>query len=98
MTKGEAPWHILNVNRRWCNLTGFTPEEALGKTCRMLQGPATCANALAALEAALQQKKPLTLRLLNYDAQRVPFMNTLQVRAPPLARHLDAHRRVATPP
>ena len=120
-----------------CELTGFTRDEAIGNTCRMLQGPATCSQALGlaralspapaptpalapapapapasaipslslslslslspspspspnpdpnphpnqalgALEAALKRRQPLTLRLLNYDATRTPFMNTLQ--------------------
>ena len=78
MTGAEPPWHIIDVNERWCELTGFTRDEAIGNTCRMLQGPATCSQALGALEAALKRRQPLTLRLLNYDATRTPFMNTLQ--------------------
>jgi PAS domain-containing protein len=45
VTDAEPPWHILDVNERWCELTGFTRDEVLGNTCRMLQGPATCSQA-----------------------------------------------------
>ena len=68
----------LTLTLTRCELTGFTRDEAIGNTCRMLQGPATCSQALGALEAALKRRQPLTLRLLNYDATRTPFMNTLQ--------------------
>ena len=45
MTGAEPPWPILDVNERWCELTGFTRGEVIGNTCRMLQGPATCSQA-----------------------------------------------------
>ena len=45
VTEADPPWHILDVNERWCELTGFTRDEVLGNTCRMLQGPATCSQA-----------------------------------------------------
>ena len=44
VTGAEPPWHILDVNGRWCELTGFTRDQVIGNTCRMLQGPATCSQ------------------------------------------------------
>ena len=79
VVKGTAPWPILSVNERWCELTGFSRRDTVGNTIHMLQGPATCTKALGALEVALEQQQPLTLRLLNYDASCCPFMNTLQI-------------------
>lgn len=79
VVEGAEPWPILTVNERWCELTGFSRQNAVGNTIHMLKGPATCARALGALETALKQQQPLTLRLLNYDANGCPFMNMLQI-------------------
>ena len=57
---------IRFVNRGFTTLTGYTAEEAVGKSPRMLQGPRTDRVALDALRTALKARKPFTAELENY--------------------------------
>ena len=52
-TKVEPPFRITHVNPAWVNLCGFSEQEAIGQTCRILQGPETDVEALRALHAAV---------------------------------------------
>ena len=42
ITEASAPYRIVHVNQAWTNATGYTREQMLGNTCRMLQGAETC--------------------------------------------------------
>ena len=30
VTEADPPWHILDVNERWCELTGYSRDEVMG--------------------------------------------------------------------
>merc|ERR1719482_1440094 len=77
VTSADPPFPITHVNRAWVNLCGFTPEEAIGRTCRILQGPETNFEAVGALHAAVDACAAITVRLLNYTKRAVPFLNDL---------------------
>lgn len=57
----EYPHAITHVNEAWTALCGFTPEEALGKTCGLLQGPRTAESAKEA--ASRRSNDPHSHRL-----------------------------------
>jgi len=79
ITEPNEPFRIVHVNDVWCRVCGFDAEEALGQTCRILQGFGTCRATLAMLRQALLLKRNFAVQLLNYTKQGRPFMNTLQV-------------------
>jgi PAS domain S-box-containing protein len=57
---------ILYVNEAFTRMTGYTLEEALGKTPRILQGPKSSRAKLDKVRAALSRWKSITVELINY--------------------------------
>lgn len=58
---------ILYVNKAFESLTGFTKEEVIGQTPRILQGSNTDKNTLRRIKRSLVHKKPISVELLNYS-------------------------------
>ena len=78
-TRAAPPFEITHVNDAWVNLCGFSREEAVGKTCRILQGAETSVESLRALHAAVASRATITVRLLNYTKGGTPFLNQLSL-------------------
>ena len=70
---------IVHASQGFLDLTGYPPEEVLGRSCRFLQGPATDRAAVGALAAGIRAAQPVTQRLLNYRRDGTPFWNSVHV-------------------
>ncbi len=57
---------FLFINPAFERITGYTVEEALGRTPEFLRGPGTSRTELARIEAALSARRPIRAELLNY--------------------------------
>lgn len=57
---------ILYVNKAFTQTTGYSLEEVVGKTPRILQGPKTDRAVLDTVRIALSQWQPVTAELINY--------------------------------
>ncbi len=57
---------IIYVNEAFTRMTGYSPEEVLGKTPRILQGQNSDRTQLDKLRAALKQWQPSVVELNNY--------------------------------
>ncbi|MDJ0692690.1 MAG: PAS domain S-box protein, partial [Xenococcaceae cyanobacterium MO_188.B32] len=57
---------ILYVNEAFTRTTGYTLEEVLGKTPRILQGPKTNRQALDKVRSALTKWEPVAVETINY--------------------------------
>lgn len=68
---------IVFCNRAFISMTGYQPQDILGHNCRFLQGPATDRNTVAALREAIEQRREISLELLNYRKDGSTFWNAL---------------------
>ncbi len=57
---------IVFVNKAFTDLTGYTLQEVLGKTPRLLQGPETDPDTKARIKASLLKKEPVRTTIVNY--------------------------------
>lgn len=76
--EGTGP-KILYVNEAFTRMTGYTAEEVIGKTPRILQGPDTDQQELARLKKALKKWEPCDIEVLNYKKNGEPFWNNFTV-------------------
>lgn len=64
---------IIYVNQSFTKLTGYTQEEVLGKTPRILQGEKTDKGTLKRIREALQKKEAIHVELLNYAKDQTEY-------------------------
>lgn len=70
---------IVFVNDAFVRRTGYSREEALGRSPRFLQGPKTQRAELDRIGAALRQMKPVRAELINYKKNGEEFWLDLDV-------------------
>ena len=58
--------HIVYVNQAFSRMMGYSPEEVIGKTPRILQGPKTNIDILQNIREALKAWQPVLAELINY--------------------------------
>lgn len=68
---------ILYVNPAFVSITGYAPEEAKGRNCRLLQGQDTDPKQIAEIQLALREQRDITLTIRNYRKNGQPFWNNL---------------------
>src|SRR5690606_8014398 len=64
---------IVYVNEAFTRMTGYTADEVIGKTPRLLQGPKTDKKELMRLGKALRKWKPCEATLVNYKKSGEAF-------------------------
>ena len=70
---------IVYVSGAFERITGYSPQEALGRTPRMLQGPDTDPASLARLRAALERAEPVREQMVIYTKAGVPYWLELDI-------------------
>lgn len=70
---------LIYVNEGFERMTGYAPEDVLGRNCRFLQGSDTDAAAVAEIRAALEQCRDCVVEVLNYRRDGTPFWNRLSI-------------------
>lgn len=65
---------IVYVNQSFTRVTGYTPDEVLGRSPRILQGPRTARAALDRIRRALERWEPVTVELVNYRKDGSEFV------------------------
>ena len=64
---------IVYTNKAFERTTGYTAEEVLGRSPRILQGPDSQRERLDRIRSALKKRQPIRIELLNYRKNREPF-------------------------
>jgi len=67
------------ANGAFCDLTGYTEDEVVGRNCRFLSGDATELSAKERIRAAISGKRPVLIDILNYRSDGSPFRNGVMI-------------------
>ncbi|WP_170985268.1 ATP-binding protein [Roseomonas sp. AR75] len=70
---------IVFANSAFYAITGYAPDEVLGRNCRFLQGPGTTAADVRAIREAIAAARPIDIRLTNYRRDGRRFVNELHI-------------------
>ncbi|BCS35354.1 hypothetical protein TBR22_A45810 [Luteitalea sp. TBR-22] len=70
---------VIFCNEAFTKITGFAPEDILGKTPRILQGPGSDRGALDRIKASLQRWEPVREEVLNYRKDGTTFWSELNI-------------------
>jgi diguanylate cyclase (GGDEF)-like protein/PAS domain S-box-containing protein len=70
---------IQYVNPAFTRITGYTPEQVIGKSPRFLQGPLTSPVALKTIRTALDNRHPVETQLINYRSDGSVFWAELSI-------------------
>ncbi|HVZ25085.1 MAG TPA: PAS domain S-box protein [Sediminibacterium sp.] len=76
--EGTGP-KIVYVNEAFSRIVGFSADELLGATPRVLQGKDTDRAKLTQIREALLTQKPVQLELLNYRKDGTPFWTYISI-------------------
>ena len=70
---------IIFANRAFFALTGYGPDEVIGRNCRFLQGPDTDPEAVQRIRDAIAQEDVCIIEVLNYRKEGTAFWNALHL-------------------
>ena len=70
---------IIFANDAFLRHTGYTRDEVVGRSMRMLRGPATDPNTMARIRAAMANKEAVSAELVNYTKARKPYWVELEM-------------------
>ena len=74
VTDASAEGKITYANKAFKKLTGHDPSQIIGKTPRILQGPATDSKVISRLSEALKSGKKFEGKAINYKKDGTPFI------------------------
>src|SRR5918993_5356649 len=67
------------ANAAFCDLTGYSESEVIGRNCRFLAGEATEPWVTDRIRAAIGSRRPVLVDILNYRRDGTPFRNGVLV-------------------
>lgn len=70
---------LVYANSSFQRLTGYPPEDILGRNCRFLQGPETDRFEVARLADGLRRKQDVSAVIRNYRRDGTPFWNRVSI-------------------
>ena len=75
----QADNPIIYASAGFQHITGYAPQEVLGRNCRFLQGQGTHRETAQKLAEAIAAGQPCQVEILNYRKDGVPFWNALSL-------------------
>ncbi|GET37080.1 hybrid sensor histidine kinase/response regulator [Microseira wollei] len=70
---------IIYANPAFSRITGYLPEEIIGRNCRFLQGVGTDRKVVSRIKRAVAKRQELQATLLNYRKDGQPFWNEVKI-------------------
>lgn len=70
---------IVACNAAFCELTGYSPFEVIGRNCRFLSGPGTEPWLSEEIRRGVREHRPVLVEILNYKRDGQPFRNAVLV-------------------
>ncbi|HYE32244.1 MAG TPA: response regulator [Methylomirabilota bacterium] len=70
---------IIYANPGFCEMTGYSRQEVVGRNCRFLQGAGSDKETLQEIRKALQKAERIECEVLNYTKKGTPFWNALSI-------------------
>jgi PAS domain S-box-containing protein len=64
---------IVYVNPAFEKITGYRPDEVIGRSPRFMRGPGTLSEDVMRIESAMRARKPIRVELLNYKKDGSSF-------------------------
>lgn len=71
--------YIVYVNNAFTDMTGYSSDEVIGRSPRILHGPETDQQELLKLENAIKKWKPCKITIKNYKKNGDEFWNSISV-------------------
>ena len=75
----QEDWPIIYCNPAFSAMTGYPPEEVLGRNCRFLQGEGTDDRYVQQVRDCLREEREGRVVLRNYRKDGTPFWNELRI-------------------
>lgn len=75
--RADNPLEVANA--AFCDLTGYSESEVVGRNCRFLAGEATEPWVTDQIRAAIGSRRPVLVDILNYRRDGTPFRNGVLV-------------------
>jgi PAS domain S-box-containing protein len=69
----------VHASKVFCEITGYSQEEVIGRNCRFLQGPDTDPEAVQKIRESIAGERACTVRILNYRKDKTSFWNHLHL-------------------
>ena len=70
---------IVACNSAFCDLTGYSTEEVIGRNCRFLSGLGTEPWLTEEIRRGVREHRPVLVEILNYKRNGQPFRNAVLV-------------------
>jgi PAS domain S-box-containing protein len=70
---------IVACNQAFVDLTGYSPDEIIGRNCRFLRGPGTEPNLSEQLRSGIAARVPVMVEILNYKKDGTQFRNAVMI-------------------
>jgi PAS domain S-box-containing protein len=66
---------VIYINHGFTKLTGYDPDDIVGRNCRFLQGPDTSEEDRSSISDAIKREEECSVNLVNYKKDGTKFVN-----------------------
>ncbi|GEM_PF-171331 len=70
---------VIECNSAFLALTGYRREEVIGRNCRFMRGAGTEPELTGQIRAAISDRRPILVEILNYKKGGAPFRNAVLI-------------------